>query len=386
MNRPSIVVLLGVTILSSMALGATATMANYKVLPFIPILINLQQTNEAPKVNKLTVNSLTTAGIVMYPYPHLNSTYQTEFKQWEIMGIYLSYACSWINMPRLKSNSSSIQGKNYEDIYFGEKLSAHIMITLEIYNGEGQLVADIDNVNMLGGGGSGEGTSRRTYYIQVSSNWNLGTYTIRVYVEDLLTTFGDSRETTVNIEFGQPPQEKHPLPIATNPADMIVGLADLPEGWTIAREDSNTTALDNCVAKFEREFNKAVGEFKHVFSVRINQYENIEVANQSYQNKLEMARSNQRYGHGQVVLKDLADGGFLYDNTERRSPDWRGWNVDGRNSSSWATGSWVVFREENIVVIISDMYNYGAICQGVFLTPDELVEFARIQAAKIPAS
>jgi hypothetical protein len=386
MNRLSIVVLLGVTIVSSMVLGAATTIANYKVLPSTPISINPQQTDEVPSVKNLTVTSLMTAGVVMYPHPHLNSSSQTEFKQWEIMGIYLGYACSWINMPLLVPNSSSIQGQNYEDIYFGGKLSAHIITTLEIHNAGGQLVANIDNLNMLSGGGSGEGTSRRTYYIQVSSDWNPGTYTVKFYVEDLLTASGDSMETTVNILAGQPPQEKHPSPIATDPADMIVGLADLPEGWAIARGDSSASALDNFVAVFEREFSRAVGEFKHVFSVRIEQYENIEAANQSYQSKLEGALSNQRYGHGQVVVKDIADGGFLYDNTERRSPDWRGWDVDGGNLSSWATGSWVVFREENIVVAISDVYNYGAICQGVFLTPDQLVEFARIQAAKIPSS
>jgi len=387
-NRLGIVLLLGITILSSTFLGAAATMANYKVLPFTPILINPQQTSEAPKVSNLTITSLTTAGIVMYPYPpHLNSTYQTGFKQGEIMGIYLSYACRWINMPLLKPNSSSVQDKSTECIYFGGVLSAHVVITLEMYNGDGQLIADLDSISLMGGGGNGEGSSRRTYYIQVPFSWNTGAYIIRVYVQDLLTGLIDFRETTVNILVGQPPQEKHPSPIATDPANMVIGLADLPEGWVIARENSNKSVLDNCVARFERKFNKAVGEFEHVFSVVIIQYENVGAANQSYQSKLEGACSNQRYGHGQVVMKNaIADGGFLYDNTERRSPDWSGWNVIGRNSSSWATGSWVVFREENIVVIVSDVYNYGAICQGIFLTPDELVEFAMIQAAKIPES
>jgi hypothetical protein len=84
-------------------------------------------------------------------------------------------------------------------------------------------------------------------------------------------------------------------------------------------------------------------------------------------------------------MENISDGCFLYDNDERRSLDWRGWTVEGNNASSWATGSCVAFFTQNVLITIGDSYNYGALTQGIFIPPEQLVDFARIQAARIPS-
>lgn len=389
MNKSSIVLLVAIIIVS-MAVGAAATRVNYRILPSGPIVVTPQvETNQTSiKINKLNITSLATGTVATTPHPYLVYSNEKTYKQGNLLGISLIYSFTWTNLPPIEPNFSSVGGGTEEYIYFGEKLSAHFVTTLQILSADGWLAADEGDLNMLTSGGQNQGTSTRTYFVQVSFNWTPRTYTIRVQVEDLLTKLEDSQETTITILAGLPHQEQHPSPIATEPKDMIIGPADLPEGWNITSEDSSYSPLEDIVASFQRSFSKTVGDYKNTFDVRIIQFENTEKANSSFYSRLDMCLSNQMYGHGKVVMESLADGCFLYDNDERRSLNWTGWlNWDGGsahvNASDWATGSIVIFVRQNIIVCIGDSYNYGALSQGIFITPDQLIDFARIQATTI---
>jgi len=108
---------------------------NYKILPYMPIAIKPEQgTNETtPEIKELGITALTTAGIELFPRPHFNSTLQTEFKQEDIMGIFLNFSFVWDKNISLFMNSQAIAEVNDEFIYFGENLSAHLVSILERY-------------------------------------------------------------------------------------------------------------------------------------------------------------------------------------------------------------------------------------------------------------
>ncbi len=118
-----------------MALGVVAAEMNYKILPYMPIAIKPEQgTNETtPEIKELGITALTTAGIELFPRPHFNSTLQTEFKQEDIMGIFLNFSFVWDKNISLFMNSQAIAEVNDEFIYFGENLSAHLVSILERY-------------------------------------------------------------------------------------------------------------------------------------------------------------------------------------------------------------------------------------------------------------
>lgn len=388
MNKSSIVLLVAVIIVC-MAVGVAATRVNYRILPSGPIVVSpqLETNGTSPRLKGLNIIALTLGSVESDPTRFVTHSAEKEYEQGDLMGISLTYSFAWDNLLRIEPNSSAVSDKADEYIYFGGNLSAHFVTTLQIFNSDGSLVADNEGAEMFGGGGSSSasdsGTSRRDYFIQVPFNWEPGTYTVRITVEDLLTGLEDSKETTTEILTGSPPQERHPSPVTTNPADIIIGLEDLHDEWNITSEDSIHSILEDFIASYHRGFSKAVGDYNVVFDVRVVQFENVEEANSSFYSRLEMMRKNEMYGHGKVFLESLADGCFLYDDTERRSLDWYGWNVDGHNASTWAFGSSVVFVRQNIVVYITTSYNYGALSQGIFLTSDQLMDFARIQAAKI---
>jgi hypothetical protein len=371
-----------------MALGVVAAEMNYKILPYMPIAIKPEQgTNETtPEIKELGITALTTAGIELFPRPHFNSTLQTEFKQEDIMGIFLSFSFVWDKNISLFMNSQAIAEVNDEFIYFGENLSAHLLTILEIYDSQGKLVANSDNIHLWGGGGSSSGANEtiwRKYYVKIPCSWEPGAYTLKAHVEDLITTLEDSEETAVNILIGPPLEEPHPTPIAMKPEDMIIGLEDLPDGWTVVWENPNWTILEGCISSFERRFSKVVGNFTKDFDVRVIQYENVDVAKKSFDGRLEGALAGERYGHGEVVMADIGDSGFLYDRAERRTPEWRGWHTGSKYFTGWSTGSSITFIKQNIVVVICASYNDEAVSRGTYITNEKLIEFARIQEAKI---
>jgi len=382
MNHVSVILLLSITI-GSITLGAATASVNYKVLPRIPIIIKPEQgTNEiAPKISELEITALTTAGIELFPRPHFNSTLQTEFKQGDIMGILISFSFVWDeNIPRSVISQGIVKGDD-EFVYFGENLSAHLVATLEIYSAEGRLVANGDDIRSWGGGGHSSGStqsSQRRYMIQVPHGWEPGTYTLKAHVEDLITTLEDSEETTVSIVVGPPPEEPHPTPITMDPEDMIIGLEDLPDGWTVVWENPNWTILMGCVSSFERDFSKVVGNFTKDFDVRVIQYENVDVAKKSFEGKLEGALTSENYGHGNVVTVNVGNEGFLRDRLDRRTPEYE-------SATGWSAGSAIIFRKDNIVVVICVSYNDEAVSQGIYVTNEELIEFAKIQEAKLSA-
>lgn len=382
MNRLGVILLLGITI-GSAVLGVAAAKVNHRILPHVPIMIQLEQeaNGTTPRIEVLEIITLTTSTLELFPRPHINSTLQTEFKQGDIIGIVLSFSFVWNEkISPFVTRHSSIQG-NDELIYFGENaLSAHLVTTLEIYGPEGKLVADSDNIRLWGGGGSsGLGvrqSSRQRYVIEVPYSWEPGTYTLKAYVEDLMTTLNDSEETTVDIVVGPPKEEPHPSPIAMKPEGMILGLEDLPDGWTVVWENPNWTILEGCVSSFGRYFRRAVGNVTEDFDIRVIQYETVSVAKESFDGKLGGALTSEEHEHGEVVILDIGDGGFLRDRPDRRAPGYE-------SPTGWSTGSSITFIKENIVVTICALYHDQAIGQGVYVTNEELIEFARIQEAKI---
>lgn len=380
MNRLGVILLLSITI-GSAVLGVAAAKVNYRILPHVPIMTQLEQeaNGATSRIEALEITTLTTATLELFPRPHINSTPQRKFKQGDIMGIVLNFSFVWDEKTSL-FGLREIEG-NDEFIYFGENaLSAHFVTTLEMYSPKGELVADSDNIKLWGGSGSsglGVGqSSLRRYAIEVPYSWEPGTYTLKAYVEDLITTINDSKETTVDILVGPPKEEPHPSPIAMKPEDMIIGLEDLPDRWTVVWENPNWTILEGCVSSFSRYFRKAVGNFTKDFDVRVIQYENVDVAKESFEGSLEGALTSEKYGHGNVVIVNVEDEGFLRDRPDRRTPEYE-------SPTGWSTGSAITFRKENIVVVIVASYNDEAVSQGIYVTNEELMEFAMIQEAKI---
>lgn len=382
MNRLGVILLLGITI-SSAVLGVAATKVNRKILPYGPIIIQLEQevNGLTPRIEALEIITLTAATLELFPRPHINSTPQTEFKQGDILGIVLNFSFVWDEKASLLVSSKSEIKGNDEFIYFGENvLSAHLVTTLEMHGPNGELVADSDNIQFWGGGGSsgsrvGQSNQRR-YVIEIPHSWEPGTYTLKAYAEDLLTTLNDLEETIVDIVVGPPKEEPHPSPIAMKPEDMIIGLEDLPDGWAVAWEDSNWTILEGCVSRFERRFSKVVGNFTKDFNVQVIQYQDVDVAKKSFEGKLEGALTSEKYGHGNVSIVNIGDEGFLRDRPDRRMPEYE-------SATGWSTGSSITFRSENIVVVIIAVYNDQAVSQDIYVTNEDLMEFAMIQEAKI---
>lgn len=380
MNRLGVILLLSITI-GPAVLGAAAANMNYRILPHAPITTELEQEANGitPRIEALEITTLTTATLELFPRPHINSTPQTEFKQGDIMGIVLSFSFIWDKKAPLFGLRE--REGNDEFIYFGENaLSVHFVTILEVYGPEGELVADSDNIQLWGGSASsglglGE-SSLRKYAIEVPYSWEPGTYTLKACVEDLLTTIDDLEETSVDIVVGPPREEPHPSPIAVKPEDMIIGLEDLPDGWTIVWENPNWTILEGCVSSFSRYFRKAVGNSTKDFDVRVIQYENVDVARESFKGMLEGALTSEKYGHGNVVTVNIGDEGFLRDRPDRRTPEFE-------SPTGWSTGSAITFRKENIIVVIVVSYNDEAVSQGIYVTNGELMEFAIIQETKI---
>ncbi len=160
------------------------------------------------------------------------------------------------------------------------------------------------------------------------------------------------------------------------PEDMIIGLEDLQDGWTVVWENPNWTILEGCISSFERRFSKVVGNFTKDVDVRVIQYENVDVAKKSFDGRLEGALTSENYGHGNVVTVNVGDDGFLRDRSDRLTPEYK-------STTGWSTGSSITFIKQNIVVVICASYNDEAVSQGTYITNEELIEFARIQEAKI---
>lgn len=343
----------------------------------MPIIIK-QGTNEiAPKIKQFEITALTTAGIELFPRPRFDSILQTEFKQGDILGIFLSFSFVWENISLFVNSQGIVEGDD-EFIYFGENLSAHLVATLEMYSPDGNLVANSDNIYLWGGGSSSGAneTIQRKYYVRIPRSWEPGTYTLKAHVEDIITTLEDSEETAVSILVAPSLEEPHPSPIAIKPEDMTIGLEDMPDGWTVVWENPNWTILEGCISSFERRFSKAVGNFTKDFDVRVIQYENVDVAKKSFEGKLEGALTSENYGHGNVVTVNVGDEGFLRDRPDRRTPEYE-------STTGWSTGSSITFIKENIVVVICAPYNDEAVDQDIYVTNQELIEFARIQEANI---
>jgi len=380
MNRLGVVLLLSITI-GSVVLGVAAAKVNYKLLPHVQIMTQLEQeaNGTTPIIEALEITTLTTATLELFPRPHIDSTPQTEFEQGGFMGIVLGFSFIWDKKTSLFGFRE--EEGNDEFIFFGENvLLAHFVTTLELYGLKGELVADSDNIQLWGGSSSSglgvEESSRRRYAIQIPYSWEPGTYTLHAYVEDLITTINNSEETSVDILVGPPEEEPHPSPIAIKPEDMIITLEDLPDGWTVVWENPNWSILEGCISSFERRFSELVEDFTKDFDVRVIQYENVDVAKESFDGKLEGALTSEKYGHGNVVIVNVGDEGFLRDRPDRRTSEYE-------SSTDWSTGSVVIFRKENVVVIVSALYNCEAVSSGIYVNNEELMEFAIIQEARI---
>jgi len=216
----------------------------------------------------------------------------------------------------------------------------------------------------------------RGYYMLVPYNWAPGNYTIKTSIKELISGFMDKVETTTNITIGPPPEAPHPISI--HPRLMIIGSEDLPTGWVVAGEDFNLTTLEG-YATSVGFFTKPVGDFKNEIQLQIIQFSNAESATQYFESTLEGMLLTEKYGHVIVTMQEIGDSGFLVDSFERRSQSWSGWD----NSTTYASGSSVIFRKDNLVVIVSGFYQFEAIKQDIYVTNEDLIEFAGIQAAKI---
>jgi hypothetical protein len=197
-------------------------------------------------------------------------------------------------------------------------------------------------------------------------------------VKELLSGLVDSSETIVNFTVGPPPAV--PYPISIHPRLVMIGSEDLPEGWVAAGEDLNQTTIEG-FGMSSRSFTKPDNGFAKEITIEIIQFVNEEVAAQYLESRMEGMLLTEKYGHCRVTMQEIGDSGFLVDQFERRDPSWSGWD----DWTSLASGSFVVFREHNLVVMICGTYRFEAIKQGVYVTNEELIEFAGIQAAKISA-
>ena len=375
-------------IICSMAFGALATRVNYRMLPSTPISIRPQQDNNGTtRINGVEMTTLVTKEVVMKPFMQFGDVL-TEFKQGDIIGVYLSYSFSW-NKNFIKYESGGLGNDTY--IYIDGNLSAYFVTTVTIYDPNGKLVADNNNIYQCGGGGTSAGSSQaegRRYIVEVPFTWEPGKYTIEAHVEELFTGFKDSKDTVLTILLGSPTEVKHPWPVAAEPQNFVLKLNDLPgEGWTQGDEISYSTTFSDCTARYESYFDKTVGNLRIGWvCIHIEQYENPEKANETFSNDLEMRIESEKAGDPRkVIMEEVGDKGYLHDNPERRSIESSFWKrllettpwVDG------AEGSHVIFIKENIVVTVACDYRTEALSQGLYITNDELIQLAKIQAAKI---
>jgi len=379
MNRLVIILLLGITI-GSTVLGLAAAEADKRIVPHKPIMIELKAgpTDKVPMVETLKIDSLMTGIWERFPTPSSSPTAKEEFKQGEVMGIFLDFSYIWTPPEEGESWSgywtSTIRGED-EYIRLNEILCAHFVATLALYDAEENLVADSEHLRLSRGSGSGS-ANVQGYCSLVSYGWEPGIYTLKARVEELITGLADTAEIAVTILVGPPPEKPHP--ISTHPRDLIVGQENLSEGWTIGFEDLDIETLEGYGMSI-RYLRKAVGRFSKDVHVDIIQYANNELAAEYFKGRLEGALSSETFGHGKVTTLDVGDGGLLHDQANRRNLGW--WDT----STSRASGSYVIFREENVIVLIGCTYEYEALREGVYPTNEELTELAEIQAAKLSA-
>ncbi|MDH5441439.1 MAG: hypothetical protein OEZ48_11485 [Candidatus Bathyarchaeota archaeon] len=389
MNRFIAVLLLSVTICSAV-LGVAAAKANQRIVPHEPIMIQLKPgaTGKTPRVETLKIESLMTTVWERVPKPGSNPTAQGEFEQGEIMGVFLNFSYVWSPPEEGKSWSGNWEGVIQEEdeyLYFNAALCAHFVATLTLYDYAGKLVAESDDFRLSRGGGSAKVTpevtieiARRGYCVYASYGWEPGTCTLKARIEELLTGLVDTSEIVVTILVGPPPEG--PNPISIHPKEMIIGSDDLPDGWTVVAEDLDLETIEGYGMSI-RYLRKPAGTFSKDVQVHIIQYGNVEVAMEYFEGKLEGVLSSEKYGSGKAVILDIADGAFLNDQAERRALAWHGWN----DSIGRATGSYVVFRKENVIVHVGATYNLEALKEGIYATNEEVLEFAEVQAAKISA-
>lgn len=377
MNRFSIVLLVCIVI-CSMAVGAFAGKVSFKVLPFIPISIQPEQeTNETIQVNEVSITALTTMAIEYTQTPQFGSIL-TEFSQGSLIGIYLSYSFVW---NRNYVSGSSVTSDNGTYIYADGTLSAHFKTTLTVYDPNGELLAGNDDILSWGGGGSSGGrnqTSVEKYLVEVPYLWEPGNYTLEVDVEELFTGFKDSKGSALTILRGLPVEIEHPWPIATEPRDLMLTLDDLPSGWThVLNGTSILTVKPNCTAVYENYFDKVLGNLTvGLVVVRIEQYENPDAANMTFSSD----------SRDKVIIEDIGDGAYLVDNPERRSLDSKYWQFipPGTDLTHYGVfGSAVHFIKDNIIVSVICTYEYEALSRGLYITNEELVNIAKIEAAKL---
>jgi len=392
MNR-KVIVMTMMLVIGSAILGLAAAETNQRILPHTPVVIELNP--EAAKsllhVEFLKIRSLGTIKFdITQQFPTqfpINYVSQEEFRQGDIMGIMLNYTYSYSGNPQGAGiwESSNLGEKDGEYVYFDEVLFAYFKISLALYDSQGILVA---NTSDLRGFCGVEGLttttnvssvfSYRGYCILVSYDWVPGIYTLKASVKELLSGLVDSSETIVNITVGPPPAV--PYPISIHPRLVMIGSEDLPEGWVVAGEDLNRTTIEG-FGMSVRSFTKPDNGFAKDITIEIIQFVNDEVAAQYLKSRMEGMLLTEKYGHGRVIMQEIGDSGFLVDQFERRDLSWSGWD----DWNGYASGSFVVFREHNLVVMICGMYHFEAIKQGVYVTNEELIEFAGIQAAKISA-
>jgi len=346
---------------------------------------------KTPRVETLEIESLMTAVWERDPKPGSNPTAQGEFEQGEIMGVFLNFSYIWSPPEEGEDWSGNWEGVIQEEDeywYLNDSLCAHFMATLKLYDYAGKLVADSDDFrfSLSRGRSSGEVTpqkvvirfARRGYCVYASYGWEPGTYTVKARIEELLTGLVDTSETAVTILVGPPPEG--PNPISIHPREMIIGSEDLSDGWTVVGEDLDLETIEGYGVSIGY-LRKPAGTFSKDVEVHIIQYGNVEVATEYFEGKLEGVLSSEKYGSGKAVILDIEDGAFLHDQAERRTLAWHGWN----DSIGRATGSYVVFRKENIIIHVGATYNLEALKEGIYATNEEVLEFAGIQAAKISA-
>ena len=337
-------------------------------------------TRKTPRVERLKIESLVTGVWERVPKPGSNPTAQGEFEQGEIMGVFLNFSYIW-SPPEEGEYWGGYSEDGY--VYLGDSLCVHFVATLTLYDYTGKLVADSDDFHLSLSGGSErvapEGnfqTVQRGYCLLASYGWEPGTYTLKARIEELLTGLVDTSEIAVTILVGPPPEG--PNPISIHPKEMIIRSEDLPDGWTVVAEDLNLETIEGYGMSI-RCLRKPAGAFSKDVQVHIIQYGNVEVATEYFEGRLEGLLSSEKHGGGKAVILDMADGGFLHDRAERRALAWYGWD----DSAGRTSGSSVVFRKENIVVLVGATYDLEALKEGIHVTNEEVLEFAEIQAAEI---
>jgi hypothetical protein len=263
--------------------------------------------------------------------------------------------------------------------------------TLTIYDPNGEIVADNGNIYSTGGGSTSGGksqTNRQRYLVEVPFNWELGDYKVEAYVEEALTGLEDSKSTTSTILFGLPAEVKYPWPIAAGPESFAIKLNDLPgEGWSGGDGKTWSPIFKDYFAGYEAFFPKTVGNLGvGSLCVNIEQYESPDAANITFSRDLEMRIYNEKAGdERKVIMEEVGDKGYLVDIPERRSIESPFWKriLETEPWIAGASGCAVIFIKENIIVTVACIYRTEAMSQGLYITNEELIQIANIQAAKI---